>query len=146
MAGASGVYVGSGVVVAMNPAPVVYIQVFHPASGPERHLRRKAEDVALVARVLAPKRSGRLVSSIRVDQNRDELGRYAFGFKVYTPLRYGYYVHEGTEAHWRVKELGKYSFRGTGSRSGSFVVVPAVFYRKRDPKPFLQKALSGMAG
>jgi len=144
MAGAGGVYTGGGATVVMNPAPVVYVKVFHPSSGPERHLRRKAESVALTARVIAPRRTGRLAANIKVDQNRNELGRYAFGFKVYTPVYYGGYVHEGTapSPRWPVEgKAMKFLGRRNDIAYADFVMHPGT-----PAQPFLQNALVAMVG
>lgn len=146
MAGAGGVYTGGGATVIMDPPPVVYVKVFHSGSGPERHLRRKAESVALTARVIAPRRTGRLAASIAVDQNRDELGRYAFGFKVYTPVYYGYYVHEGTGPSVRSKFPGSMRFAGTGQYFGQTIFTEVVHHPGTPAQPFLQDALVAMAG
>src|SRR5690606_30523157 len=114
MAGAGGVYTGGGATVVMNPPPVVYVQCFHPGSGPDRHLRKKAEAVAILARTLVPKRTGRLASTIKAEQNRDERGRFAFGFKVSAGTSYGYYVHEGTSPSPRWPDSRKVmKFRGS---------------------------------
>lgn len=146
MAGAGGVYVGGGATVIMNPPPVVYVEVFHPGSGPERHLRRKADSVALTARVMAPRRSGALAASISVDQNRDELGRYSFGFKVYTPIYYGGYVHEGTGPSVRSKFPGTMRFMGTGRYFGQEIFTEVVYHPGTPAQPFLRDALVAMAG
>lgn len=143
MAGAGGVYTGGGATVVMNPPPVVYVQVFHPASGPERHLRKKAEKVAVMARSIAPVRTGRLATSIKVDQNRNELGQYAFGFKVYTPVYYGHYVHEGTGPSVRQSFPNVMKFMG---REGRFVYTDVVKHPGTPAQPFLQNALVAMVG
>lgn len=143
MAGAGGVYVGGGATVVMDPPPVVYVKVFHTGSGPDRHLRKKAEAVAVLARTIAPVRTGLLKSTIRADQNRNERGQYAFGFAVSAGTRYGYYVHEGTgpsprwpNGHKAMKFHG--SLGDTAYRD--FVMHPGT------PKqPFLQDALIAMA-
>jgi len=146
MAGASGVYTGGGATVIMDPPPVVYVKVFHEGSGPARYIKRQANEVALVARVLAPRRTGFLASQIFVDQNRDEKGRYAFGYKVYTPVYYGYYVHEGTGPHVMSKFPGAYRFPGTGTYFGQEIFTEVVRHPGTPAQPFLQDALVAMAG
>lgn len=143
MAGAGGVYVGGGATVVMDSAPVVYVKVFHPGSGPDRHLRKKAVAVMLTAKVLAPRRSGRLAASITVNQNRNELGRYAFGFEVSAGTSYGYYVHEGTgpSPRWPVNRKVM-KFRG---RAGDAVFRDFVMHPGTPAQPFLQDALVAMA-
>lgn len=144
MAGAGGVYTGGGATVVMNPPSVVYVQVFHPGSGPERHLRKKAEAVAVMARSLVPKRSGRLASTINASQNRDEKGRYAFGFAVSAGTPYGYFVHEGTgpSPRWAVnRKVMKFP----GSR-GDIVYRDFVMHPGTPAQPFLQNALVAMGG
>lgn len=143
MAGAGGVFVGGGVTVVMDPPPVVYVKVMHPGSGPDRHLRKKAEAVAVLARTLAPVRTGRLKSTIKADQNRDELGRYAFGFKVSAGTSYGYYVHEGTgpSPRWPVNRKVM-KFHGSG---GDTVYRDFVMHPGTPAQPFLQDALVAMA-
>lgn len=144
MAGAGGVYAGGGATVVMDPPSLVYVKVFHPGSGPDRNLRRRAESVAVMARTLAPKRTGRLAASIRFDQNRDERGRFAFGYSVSAGTDYAYYVHEGTgpSPRWpSSREVMK--FRGA---AGDAVFRDFVMHPGTPAQPFLQDALVAMAG
>lgn len=142
MAGAAGVYTGGGATVVMNPPPVVYVQVCHPGSGPDRLGRKKAEAVAILARTLAPVASGRLKSTIKAEQNRNELGRYAFGFKVSAGTSYGYYVHEGTGPSPRWPDSRKVmKFRGN---AGDAVHRDFVMHPGTPAQPFLQNALVAM--
>lgn len=139
-----GVYTGGGATVVMDPAPLVYHRVFHEGSEPDRYLKRKAIDVALTARVLAPRRTGRLAASIKADQNRDARGKYAFGYSVYTPVYYGYYVHEGTGPSVRETFPGHMSFAGTKRYSGQQIVTDIVHHPGTPANPFLQQALIAM--
>lgn len=142
MAGAGGVYTGGGATVVMDPPPIVYVKVFHPGSGPDRHLRRKAEAVAILARTLAPSRTGRLKSTIKADQNRDEKGRFAFGYAVSAGTGYGYYVHEGTGPSPRWPDKRKVmKFQGS---SGDTVYRDFVMHPGTPAQPFLQDALVAM--
>lgn len=146
MPGANGFYTGGGATVIMDPPPVVYVKVFHEGSGPARHLKKKASAVAVMAKVLAPKRTGYMAASINVDQNRTELGRYTFGYKVYTPVYYAYYVHEGTSPHVMSKFPGSYRFEGTGKYFGQMVYPEVVRHPGNSAQPFLEEALVAMAG
>ena len=143
MAGAAGVYVGGGATVVMDPPPLIYVKVFHPGSGPERHLRKKAEAVAVMARTLAPVKSGRLKTTIRASHNRDEKGRYAFGFAVSAGTPYGYFVHEGTgpSPRWAVNRKVM-KFPGSG---GDLVYRDFVMHPGTPAQPFLRDALVAMA-
>lgn len=132
------------VVVIMDPAPVVYVKVFHEGSGPARHLGRKADAVAVLARTLAPKRSGRLASTIKVDRNRNELGQYTFGYSVSAGTSYGYYVHEGTGPSPRWPNNQKV-MKWPGSR-GDIAYHDFVMHPGTPAVPFLQNALVAMAG
>lgn len=143
---AAGVYAGGGATVVMDPPPVVYVKVFHSGSGPERHLRRKADSVALTASVLAPRGTGFLAANIRVDQNRDAKGQYSFGFKVYTPVAYGHYVHEGTGPSIRSKFPGTMRFEGTNQYTGQIIHTEIVHHPGTPAQPFLRDALAAMAG
>ncbi len=137
------VYTGGGATVVMDPAPVVYVKVFHEGSGPARHLGKKASAVAIRAQTIAPKRTGVLAANIFVDRNRNELGQYAFGYKVYTPIFYGGYVHEGTGPSPRWPVNGKV-MRFTGNDGPvyrDFVMHPGT-----PAQPFLQNALVAMVG
>lgn len=135
---------GNNVVVIIDPAPVVYVKVFHPASGPDRHLRKKADAVAIMARANAPVRTGRLKASIKVDQNRNELGQYAFGYQVGTTIAYGGYVHEGTgpSPRWPVRRRAM-KFHGS---AGDIVYRDFVLHPGTPAQPFLQNALIAMVG
>jgi hypothetical protein len=139
MAGAGGVYAGSGVVVIMDPAPVVYLKVFHTGSGPDRTARRNAEKVAIMAVALAPTSSGRLKASIRADQNRNEKGQYAFGYSVYADTPYAYYVHEGTGPSPRWADSRKVMH--WHGRQGDFPYRDFVMHPGTPAVPFLRDAL-----
>ena len=146
MAGAGGVYTGGGATVVMDSPPVVYVKVFRSKSKPERHLRRKAEKVATLAKELAPKDTGALAASVAVNQNRTELGRFSFGFKVYASTPYVVYVHEGTGPSLRVKRPGAMFFMGTNEFEGIGVFTPVVKHPGTPANPFLEEALIAMAG
>lgn len=146
---AGGVHTGGGVTVIMDPSPIVYAKVFHSGSGPDRHLRRKAQDVAILASEKAPIKSGRLKGSIRVEQNRNELGRFAFGYRVYTRVPYAGYVHEGTGPSIRYGANTpnmKMKFSGTNQYMGDYVFPRVVFHPGTPAQPFLQNALIAMVG
>jgi len=144
MAGAGGVYTGGGATVVMDPPPVVYVKVFHTGSGPDRSARRNAEKVAIYASEIAPVKSGLLAASIKADQNRNELGRYAFGYKVYTPVYYGFYVHEGTDPSPRWADDKKVML--WHGREGDFPYRDFVMHPGISAQPFLQDALVAMVG
>lgn len=140
---AGGVYAGGGATVVMEPPPFVYVEVFKTGSGPDRHIRKKANNVAVMAKALAPHRTGRLASTISADQNRNELGQYAFGYSVSAGTGYGYYVHEGTgpSPRWPVNRLVmKFEGGHGGSVYRDFVMHPGT-----PAQPFLQNALIAMA-
>jgi hypothetical protein len=143
MAGAGGVYVGGGATVVMDPPSVVYVKVFHPGSGPDRHLRKKTQAVALMAVTLAPFKTGRLAASIKASQNRDEKGQYAFGYSVSANTPYAFYVHDGTgpSPRWPVnRKVMKFQ----GSR-GDIVYRDFVMHPGTPAQPFLRDALVAMA-
>jgi hypothetical protein len=143
MAGAAGVYVGGGATVVMNPPPVVYVQIMHPGSAPDRHLRKKTQAVAIEAMNLAPFRTGRLASSVRASQNRNEKGQYAFGYSVSANTPYAYYVHEGTGPSPRWPSNKKVmKFQGSG---GDIVYRDFVMHPGTPAVPFLRDALVAMA-
>jgi hypothetical protein len=144
MAGAGGVYVGGGATVIMDPPPVVYVKVFHEGSGPARHLGKKADAVAIMARTLAPVKSGQLKASVRVDRNRDEKGRYAFGYSVGASAAHAYYVHEGTGPSPRWPNNQKV-MKWPGSR-GDIAYRDFVMHPGTPAQPFLQDALVAMVG
>lgn len=141
---AGGVYAGGDVVVIMDPPPIVYIKVFPSGSGPDRHLRGKRDAVAVMARDLAPVSSGLLKSTVRADQNRDEKGRYAFGYTVSVGTRYGYYVHEGTgpSPRW---PTNKKVMRFIG-QEGDVLYRDFVMHPGTPAQPFLVEALAAMKG
>lgn len=143
MAGAGGIHTGNGVTVVMDPAPLVYVKVFHSGSGPDRHIKRTAQRVAIMASLLAPVKTGRLASSIHATQNRNEAGtRFAFGYKVYTTLYYAGYVHEGTgpSPRWPVnRKVMKFT-----GREGFPVYRDFVMHPGTPAQPFLQNALVAM--
>lgn len=148
------VHVGPNVIVVMDPAPLVYVKLFHPASGPDRHLRSKTRQVASLARVLAPKRTRRLANSISMNQNRDERGRLTFGYEVSANVRYAAAVHEGARPSMRSKFPGVMMFQGTNGHLGrpraggarsNIIYTEIVRHPGTPANPFLQKALIAMA-
>ena len=146
---AGGFHTGGGATVIMDPSPIVYGNVFHSGSGPDRHIRKKSQDVAYLASEIAPFKSGRLKGSIRVDQNRTERGRFAFGYRVYTKVPYAGYVHEGTGPSIRYganTPNGKMKFRGTNQHAGGYVFPTIVFHPGISAQPFLQNALVALIG
>lgn len=145
MAGGAGVYVGGGATVVMDPPPAVYVKVMHTGSGPDRHILRKANAVAILARANAPKRTGLLASSITVSQNRDEKGRYSFGYAVSAGTSYGYYVHEGTGPSPRWPDSRKV-MHFHGGRDGANLFRDFVMHPGTPAQPFLQDSLIAMVG
>jgi hypothetical protein len=146
---AGGFYTGGGVTVIMDPSPIVYAKVFHSGSGPDRHIRKKTRDVAYLASEKAPFKSGHLKGSIRVDQNRTERGRFAFGYRVYSKAPYAGYVHEGTDPSVRYganTPNGRMKFRGTNMYAGDYVFPYIVFHPGTPAQPFLQNALIALVG
>ena len=87
----------------------------------------------------------RVIAKPAALQNRTELGRYTFGYKVYTPVYYGYYVHEGTAPHVMSKFPGSYRFPGTNAYFGQMVFTEVVRHPGNSAQPFLQDALIAMA-
>lgn len=140
----AGYYRGGGATVRMYPPPAVYVMVFREGGEPAGYLKRKAEKVAMTARVLAPTRSYALRSSIRVDRNRNRRGHYAFGYSVYSDLSYAHYVHEGTGPSFRFKYPGRMVFQGTNAYIGRRIHTHEVFHPGTPANPFLRKALIGM--
>lgn len=142
MAGAGGVYAGSGVIVIMDPAPVVYVKVFSTGSGPDRTARKNAQRVAILAKDLAPISSGRLKASVSASQSRNEHGRYTFGYDVSADTPYAYYVHEGTGPSPRWPDSRKVM-----KWHGSYPPVPYrdfIMHPGTPAVPFLRDALVAM--
>lgn len=140
----AGVYTGGGATVVMDPPPVVYFKLFRFGSEADRYTKSQARQVAILASRLAPRKSGVLARSIRVDQARNERGQYAFGYDVYTAARYGRYVHEGTGPSVRYGTGKKMKFRGTDEYSGQLVYPSVVFHPGTPAQPFLRNALVAM--
>lgn len=126
----------------MDPPPVAYVKVFGHGSGPDRFVRRKAEQVAIMARALAPHRTYRLRASIRASQNRDERGRFAFGYSVSANTPYAYYVHEGTAPHDYSSHPNNMRFMGTNAYSGQIIFTSVINHPGTPANPFLEKALA----
>ena len=139
------VHKGSNVVVVMDTAPLVYVKLFYPMSGPDRHLRNKAVQVANLASQIAPHQTWYLANSIRVSQNREEKGRYTFGYSVVANAGYARYVHEGTRPSRRGKYPGAMRFYGTNASAGREVFTDDVRHPGTPAQPFLRDALIEMA-
>ena len=144
MAGAGGVYVGGGATVVMDSPSLTYVKLFYDGSGPDRHLKRKVDAVVLLARTLAPVKTGRMKSTISGSRNRDVRGRFAFGYTVSVGTSYGGYVHEGTGPSPRWPDSAKV-FRFQGSR-GDRVYRDFVMHPGIPSQPFLRNALVAMVG
>jgi hypothetical protein len=145
MAGGAGVYTGGGATVIMDPPPVVYVKVFHSGSGPDRSARANAQKVAIVARQTAPSKTGYMASQIYAEQNRNEHGRYAFGYRVVSPVYYSKYVHEGTgpSPRWPNPQHKVMHFHGSRGDMPyrDFVMHPGI-----SAQPFLRDALAAAGG
>lgn len=128
--------------VRMDSAGSVYVRLLGKRSGADRDVKRRANAVARRAIVLAPKRTGRLASSIRASQNRDELGRYTFGYSVSASARYAGYVHEGTGPSVRQTFPKVMRFMGTNAWAGQTVYTEIVRHPGTPANPFLARALS----
>lgn len=139
------VHKGLNVVVVMDPAPLVYVKLFHPLSGPDRYLKKKTDSVAHMARLLAPKRTWWLANNIRASRNRDEKGRFTFGYSVSARTPYAMYVHEGTGPSRRGKFPGAMKFYGTKAYSGQLIFADDIRHPGTPANPFLKKALIAMA-
>lgn len=140
-----GVYKGGGVTVVMDPPSVVYAEVFYDGSTPDGYLRRRARRVAILANELAPiGKTGRLSGSVKASQNRDKLGRFTFGFKVYTTVGYARYVHEGTAPRTQYSVGKKMKFFGTNEYSSSVIYTHVVHHPGNRAQPFLRNALVAM--
>jgi len=126
----------------MDPAPLVYVKVFHPGSGPDRYARKNAEKVAVLARSLVPVSSGRLKSTIKANQNRNERGRFAFGYTVSAGTSYAVFVHEGTGPSPRWPDATKVMH--WHGRQGDFPYRDFVMHPGTPAVPFLRDALVAM--
>jgi len=72
----------SDVEVHMTPAPVFFTEVFRLGGEVDRGIKRRAEFVEDIAITLCPTDSGRLASTIHVEQNRRENGWFGFGYRI----------------------------------------------------------------
>lgn len=128
--------------VRMDSAGSVYVRLLGKRSGADRDVKRRANAVAHRAFVLAPKRSGNLARSVRASQNRDERGRFTFGYTVSASASYAGHVHEGTGPSLRQSYPGMMRFPGTNAWSGQTVLTEIVHHPGTPANPFLQRALS----
>lgn len=129
--------------VRMDSAGSVYVRLLGKRSGADRDVKRRANAVANRAVLLAPKgATGRLASSIRASQNRDELGRFTFGYAVSASAPYAGHVHEGTGPSLRQSYPGMMKFPGTNAWAGQTVFTEIVHHPGTPANPFLQRALS----
>lgn len=92
-------------------------------------LKRQATKVENMARIIAPRSSGRLAASHRTTQNRDERGRYRTGFTVSADVPYARFVHEGT---------GIYGPLGRPVHTGRWMRIPGV-----NPNPNRRQGTTG---
>ena len=127
--------------VRMDSPPVAYVKIMGPGSGAERNLRKRTRAVASLAFVLAPKHTGRLARSISASQNRDERGRFSFGFTVVASAPYSGYVHEGTGPSVRQTFPRAMKFMGTNSFEGQKIWTDIVYHPGTPAQPFLARAL-----
>lgn len=139
-----GVYTGGGATVVMDSPALVFVKVFRKEGEPDGYIKSTANKVAIRARAIAPHRTYALRNSITVSPNRDAKGNFAFGYKVYTPIRYGFYVHEGTGPSKRQSFPATMRFAGTNGFKGKIVFTDVVHHPGTPAQPFLQDALSAM--
>ena len=107
----------------------------------ERSMETKVRRVVTTARRLAPKKTGRLRASIRMDR-RDAAGRYSTGgrkaitsYEVSANTPYAGYVHNGTRPHIIRVRNAKVLTDGVNF-FGTVVRHPGT-----KPQPFLTQAL-----
>lgn len=131
--------------VRMDSAPVFYIKVMGPGTSVDRNMRGRARRVRDLAVVLAPKQRGNLARSVSVNQNRDERGRYTFGFTVSASASYAMHVHEGTRPSRRSKWPGAMRFAGTNEFAGQIIFAETVYHPGNAANPFLRRALAAAA-
>ena len=131
--------------VRMDPPGVVYVKIMGPGSGAERNMKQRARAVARRAFILAPKDSGRLARSVSYSQNRDERGRFSFGFTVSASAPYAHYVHRGTGPSVRQTFPRFMKFPGTNMFAGTTVFTEIVRHPGTPAQPFLQRALTAAA-
>lgn len=128
--------------VRMDSAGSVYVRVLGKRSGADRDIKRRANAVANRAYILAPKRTGELAASIRAEQNRNERGRFTFGYNVTASASHAGYVHEGTGPSLRQSYPGMMRFPGTNAFAGQTVFTEVVRHPGTPAQPFLARALS----
>lgn len=128
--------------VRMDSAGSVYVRLLGKRSGADRDVKRRATAVANRAFLLAPKRSGRLARSISASQNRNERGRYTFGYNVTASASHAHYVHEGTGPSLRQSYPGMMKFDGTKQYTGQTIFTEIVRHPGTPAQPFLARALS----
>lgn len=113
-------------------------------------IKAKADRIESVARARVPIRTGRLLNSHRVTQNRNSLGRYQTGFVVSANTSYAAYVHEGTGIHGprgtpitsrRGMRIPGHNLKRTGSRSTVVRIVLG-----QPAKPWLAQAAASVVG
>lgn len=127
--------------VRMNSAGSVYVRVLGKRSGADRDIKRRANAVAHRAVMLAPKHTGELAASIRASQNRDERGRFTFGYNVTASAPHAGHVHEGTGPSLRQSYPGMMRFPGTNAWRGQIIVTEIVHHPGTPANPFLARAL-----
>ncbi|QIG59043.1 hypothetical protein SEA_RUBYRALPH_35 [Microbacterium phage RubyRalph] len=114
-----------------------------------RWIRAKARQIENRARMIAPKRTGRLAASHRTDQERTAQGRYQSGFRVSATVPYAGFVHRGTGIYGprgariisrRGKMMGP--LPGAGAGRPRFIRSS----RGQRPQPWLERAGRSVVG
>lgn len=145
------------VTITMDPPPLFWMKVSFRGSEADRDIKNRAQRVEKLAKVLCPKRTGTLASTIQMDQSRTELGTYSFGYTVRAGgprAPYMEYVHDGVAAHVLPKRPGNpYSpgrpviwYRSPGgARLGLYSQGP-ISHPGQRAQPFLTSAIVAAAG
>ncbi|QNJ55531.1 hypothetical protein SEA_PHINKY_39 [Microbacterium phage Phinky] len=127
-----------------------WVRVMQTGDG-VRWNRKKAEQIKARAIVRAPKRTGRLAASHRVEQNRNQLGQFQTGFTISAETGYARFVHDGTGIHGpggRGLIVRRMSIPAGAHSPGFFGSGPRIIFRSRGQRaqPWLAQAARDVVG
>lgn len=130
--------------VEMFPDATIAATVLRRGGDVDGAVKKRALRIANRARTLAPSASGFLRRSIKVEQSREETGRFSFGYRVTATAPYSLFVHEGRAAGSKMPPEAPIArwvaLRGLPP-SAVFPIRRAIGARGIKARPFLSDAL-----
>lgn len=128
-------------VIEMNPAAVAGLA---RQGGPiDVYTKGKGGLVLTKARQFSPVKSGKNRASLRMEQSREDTGRYKTGYSISANMPYSAFISKGTDPHEIVPVNGPLLRFQVGTQ---IVYARRVMHPGTKPNNYLERALFAVAG